>query len=77
MNDRESTSKPNVTAPHGRMNTDASSFERVAELEFENRRLQGLIAELLLKNQKLRAALAADSHSVSKDRGSSPDWLSL
>jgi hypothetical protein len=31
-----------------------SAKHRIAELEFENARLQKLVAELLLKNQQLR-----------------------
>ena len=31
-----------------------SDSDRIAELEFENARLQRLVAELVLKNQKLR-----------------------
>jgi hypothetical protein len=33
----------------------ASSMQRVSELELENQRLHRLVAELLLKNQQLRA----------------------
>lgn len=46
--------------------TERNMKNRVMELEIENSRLQRLIAELLLKNQKLR-----DGHlPVSKS-----DWL--
>jgi hypothetical protein len=31
-----------------------SDSDRIAELEFENARLQRIVAELVLKNQKLR-----------------------
>lgn len=37
--------------PHGLVHPDT---HRIAELERENMRLQALVAELLLKNQKLR-----------------------
>ena len=41
---------------HGRNSraTTTSESDRIAELEFENARLQRLVAELVLKNQKLR-----------------------
>jgi hypothetical protein len=37
----------------------ASSVQRVSELEIENQRLHRLVAELLLKNQQLRAEIRA------------------
>lgn len=46
--------------------TERNTEVRIIELEVENSRLQRLIAELILKNQKLR-----DGHlSVSKSAGS-------
>lgn len=36
-----------------------SNLQRISELEIENQRLHRLIAELLLKNQQLRAEVAA------------------
>jgi hypothetical protein len=37
----------------------SASMQQVSELETENQRLQRLVAELLLKNQQLRAELKA------------------
>jgi len=56
-----SSGKPEVPG-----STERNLENRVTELEVENSRLQRLVAELLLKNQKLR-----DGHlPVSKS-----DWL--
>jgi hypothetical protein len=52
--------------PEGPRSTERNMENRVMELEVENSRLQRLVAELLLKNQKLR-----DGHlPVSKS-----EWL--
>jgi hypothetical protein len=40
-------------SPHHRQST-MSEDPRIAELEFENARLQRLVAELLIRNQQLR-----------------------
>lgn len=48
---------PTHMPPHHSRNsrsTATSGGDRIAELEFENARLQRLVAELVLKNQKLR-----------------------
>jgi hypothetical protein len=47
------------------------SLQLVSDLEKENQRLQRLVAELLIKNQELRAEI--------KSRGDWPsgDWLTL
>lgn len=39
--------------------TISASMQQVSELETENQRLHRLVAELLLKNQQLRAELKA------------------
>jgi hypothetical protein len=51
------------SGPAARRDTDAgriasSSIDRAIDLEMENRRLQRLVGELLMKNQELRAELA-------------------
>ena len=56
-----SSSRPEVPSSTGR-----NMEHRVMELEVENSRLQQLVAELLLKNQKLR-----DGHLPA----SKSDWL--
>ena len=46
--------------PNEAMDAELSAFatqHRIEKLERENNRLQGLVAELLLKNQQLRDAL--------------------
>jgi hypothetical protein len=51
-----------VSPERGASRAECKSMDphRIAELEKENLRLQGLVAELLIKNQKLRAAPAND-----------------
>ncbi len=74
MNHREIVLKMNVIAP-------PSENRRIAELELENLRLHRLVAELLLKNQKLRATLAKDTAlspvSSLEDAGIYPDTGTL
>jgi hypothetical protein len=48
---------PTHVPPHDTIRPPSSAMSdnaRITELEFENARLQRLIAELLLKNQQLR-----------------------
>ncbi len=66
MNHREIILNMNVIAP-------PSENRRIAELEVENLRLHRLVAELLLKNQKLRASLAKDPGLSLEDAGIYPD----
>ena len=86
MNDRESILKTSVKAPPGEKSIEPSSppaaaarwvNQQIAELEFENLRLQRLVAELLLKNQKLRAAARQDAPVYFEDESTSPDPRSL
>jgi hypothetical protein len=59
--DTNATNTGEDTAPGGYKGSssihyrpDASSNDRLAELEIENSRLHRLVAELLIKNQQLR-----------------------
>ena len=58
-----SSGKPEVVG-----STKNNIENRVVELEYENLRLQRLVAELLLKNQQLR-----DAHSLGKTHDSGFD----
>ena len=51
-----------VSLERGSVRAECKSMDphRIAELEKENLRLQGLVAELLIKNQKLRVAPVND-----------------
>ena len=46
------TNAPKKASPGGKI---LSPFDRLKELEYENLRLKGLVAELLARNQQLRA----------------------
>jgi hypothetical protein len=56
-NEVEGNPVPAQVSPYNARNSRSSATSdgtRIAELEFENARLQRLVAELMLKNQKLR-----------------------
>ncbi|WP_158942926.1 hypothetical protein [Granulicella sp. S190] len=54
LNSREERESSGATSSiHGRLSA-ASFHDRLGELETENARLHRLVAELLIKNQKLR-----------------------
>jgi hypothetical protein len=50
------TANAHETSVHRSSSAHHTSSNRLAELEFENSRLQRLVIELLLKNQQLRSA---------------------
>ena len=56
---------------------ETPTLQRIAELEFENRRLESLIAELVLKNQMLRIALAGRTRLAAEDTRATADPGSL
>ena len=57
LRENYSPTKAGAVPHHGESTTMLAVQERIIELEYENTRLQRLVSELLVKNQKLRESL--------------------